>query len=79
MYKRQSRGTQNASAMFSNDQLIGYVNITYKDNPNLKDKTNREGLMEVGNAYLDFVAMIQCLSLIHLSQSRDNYYSRTFK
>lgn len=54
------RGTQKASAMFSNDQLIGYVNITYKDNPNLKDKTNREGLMEVGNAYLDFVAMIQC-------------------
>lgn len=54
------RGTQKASAMFSNDQLIGYINITYKDNPNLKDKTNREGLMEVGSAYLDFVAMIQC-------------------
>lgn len=54
------RGTQKASAMFSNDQLIGYINISYKDNPNLKDKTNREGLMEVGSAYLDFVAMIQC-------------------
>lgn len=54
------RGTQKASAMFSNDQLVGYVYITYAGNPNLKDKTNREGLMEVGNAYLDFVAMIQC-------------------
>ena len=54
------RGTQKASAMFSNDQLVGYINISYKDNPNLKDKTNREGLMEVGSAYLDFVAMIQC-------------------
>lgn len=54
------RGTQKASAMFSNDQLVGYINISYKDNPNLKDKTNREGLMEVGSACLDFVAMIQC-------------------
>lgn len=54
------RGTQKASAMFSNDQLIGYIHITHKDNPNLKDKTNREGLMEVGTAYLDFVAIIQC-------------------
>lgn len=53
------RGTQRASAMFSNDQVVGYINITYKGNPNLKDKTNREGLLEVGESYSDFVKVIQ--------------------
>lgn len=53
------RGTQRASAMFSNDQVVGYINITYKGNPNLKDKTNREGLLEVGDSYSDFVKVIQ--------------------
>ncbi len=69
------RGTQKASAMFSNDQLVGYINISYKDNPNLKDKTNREGLMEVGSAYLDFVAMIQCF----LQHIKTYYYDMDYR
>ena len=68
------RGTQKASAMFSNDQLVGYINISYRDNPNLKDKTNREGLMEVGSAYLDFVAMIQCF----LQHVKTYYYDMEY-
>lgn len=51
------RGTKRASAMFSNDQVVGYVDISYSGNPNLKDKTNREGLLEVGESYSDFLSM----------------------
>ena len=53
------RGTKRASAMFSNDQVVGYVDISYSGNPNLKDKTNREGLLEVGESYSDFLSIIQ--------------------
>lgn len=53
------RGTKSAGQFLSNDQVVGYVNITQKDNPNLKDKTNREGLIEEGNATSDFIALLQ--------------------
>ena len=53
------RGTQSARSMFSNDQTVGYVTITQSANPALRDKTNREGLLETGNATHDFVALIQ--------------------
>lgn len=53
------RGTKRASAMFSNDQVVGYIDITYSGNPNLKDKTNREGLLEVDESYSDFLSIIQ--------------------
>ena len=53
------RGTISAGAFLSNDQVVGYVNISHKDNPDLKDKTNREGLIEKGDATEDFIALIQ--------------------
>lgn len=53
------RGTQSARSMFSNDQTVGFVAITQADNPRLRDKTNREGLLEDGMATTDFVALIQ--------------------
>jgi signal transduction histidine kinase len=53
------RGTQSARSMFSNDQTAGFVSITQADNPRLRDKTNREGLLEDGRATGDFVALIQ--------------------
>jgi signal transduction histidine kinase len=53
------RGTISAGAFLSNDQVVGYVNISQKGNPDLKDKTNREGLIEQGNATEDFIALIQ--------------------
>lgn len=53
------RGTISAGAFLSNDQVVGYINISNKDNPKLKDKTNREGLIEEGNATEDFIVLIQ--------------------
>lgn len=47
------RGLVKAGYYLSNDQLIGYVNISTESNPRLRDKTNREGLLEQGTAYED--------------------------
>jgi hypothetical protein len=69
------RGTKRASAMFSNDQVVGYIDITYKGNPNLKDKTNREGLLEVGESYSDFLSIIQ----IFLQHIKIYYYDEYSK
>lgn len=52
------RGTKRAGDFLSNDQTIGYITISAKDNQNLKDKTNREGLLEIGNAFEDFRTLI---------------------
>lgn len=53
------RGTISAGQFLSNDQVVGYVNITQKENKNLRDKTNREGLIDEGNATSDFIALLQ--------------------
>lgn len=53
------RGTISAGHFLSNDQVVGFVNISQKDNPNLKDKTNREGLIDEGNATEDFITVLQ--------------------
>jgi signal transduction histidine kinase len=55
------RGTVSAAQFLSNDQVVGYVNITQKHNPKLKDKTNREGLLDEGNATDDFVSLIRTI------------------
>lgn len=53
------RGTKRASSFFSNDQIVGCIDISQKDNPQLKDKTNREGLIEEGNSVRAFITLIQ--------------------
>lgn len=53
------RGTISAGHFLSNDQVVGYVNISEKGNPKLKDKTNREGLIETGNSYDDFIGLLK--------------------
>lgn len=53
------RGTERASFFFSNDQVVGWVDISKSENPELKDKTNREGLIDEGNATQDFIKLIQ--------------------
>ena len=53
-----SRGTGRAGHFFSNDQIIGWVDITQEGNPGLRDKTNREGLIETGGAAEDLVFLI---------------------
>jgi signal transduction histidine kinase len=57
----QYRGTIAAGDFLSNDQVVGVVGISHQENPLLQDKTNREGLIEKGNASDDFVALLQCL------------------
>ncbi len=66
------RGTIAAGHFLSNDQVIGYINITQKGNPNLKDKTNREGLIEDGNITGDFITLIQ----VFLAYIREKPYAR---
>ena len=53
------RGTIAAGWFLSNDQVVGFVNITQKGNPKLRDKTNREGLIEMGDATSDFIRLLQ--------------------
>lgn len=66
------RGTISAGQFLSNDQVVGYVNITQQENPSLKDKTNREGLIDEGNATSDFVALLQ----IFLAYIRKSVYGQ---
>lgn len=56
-----SRGTGRAGDFFSNDQVIGWIDITQEKNPKLRDKTNREGLIEEGNAVHDFIGLIRTI------------------
>lgn len=56
-----SRGTISAGQFLSNDQVVGYVNITQRENPKLKDKTNREGLIDEGEATQDFITLLQSI------------------
>lgn len=53
------RGTIAAGWFLSNDQVVGFVNITQKGNPQLKDKTSREGLIDAGNPTHDFIVLLQ--------------------
>lgn len=66
------RGTVSAAQFLSNDQVVGYVNITQRNNPKLKDKTNREGLIEEGNATEDFIALLRTI----LRYLREKPYKR---
>jgi signal transduction histidine kinase len=66
------RGTISAGHFLSNDQVVGFVNISQKKNPNLKDKTNREGLIDEGNATEDFITLLQSF----LAYVRQKPYAR---
>lgn len=62
------RGTQGAGRTLSNDQVVGFVYISQERNPHLRDKTNREGLLETGSALRDFIALLQ-ITIGHLRRS----------
>lgn len=63
------RGTISAGQFFSNDQVVGWIEISKAGNPELKDKTNREGLIDEGNITQDFTTLIQSfLSYFRLHQ-----------
>ena len=67
-----TRGTGRAGDFFSNDQLIGWIDISQQRNPDLRDKTNREGLIEKDSALRDFMNLIP----IFLSYIKQYPYSR---
>lgn len=69
------RGTESARSMFSNDQSVGFVTITQVNNPQLRDKTNREGLLESGRATRDFVVLIQTVLSYLRSKPYEQYAS----
>lgn len=69
------RGLISAGDFFSNDQVVGFIKISYLDNPNLQDKTNREGLIENGEATSEFIALIQTF----LSYLRIDAYVQTIQ
>ena len=54
-----TRGTGRAGDFFSNDQIIGWIDITQKGNPGLRDKTNREGLIETGGEAADLMFLVR--------------------
>ena len=62
-----TRGTGRAGDFFSNDQIIGWIEITQKGNRKLRDKTNREGLIETGGAVGDFTFLVRT-SLSYIRQ-----------
>ena len=66
------RGTISAAWFLSNDQVVGHVNITQKGNPDLPDKTNREGLLDIRNAAADFIHLLQ----VFLAWVRKGPYAR---
>ena len=67
-----TRGTGRAGDFFSNNQIIGWIDITQKDNPNLRDKTNREGLIDTRGAARDLVFLVQTF----LSYVKQHPYAR---
>lgn len=70
------RGTISAGQFLSNDQVVGFVNISEKGNPQLKDKTNREGLIETGNPTDDFICLLQAFLAYIRSKPYAQYRAR---
>ena len=56
-----ARGTIRATEFLSNDQVVGCVYISQEKNPLLRDKTNREGLIDEGHALEDFIGILQVI------------------
>lgn len=71
------RGTVRASEFLSNDQVVGFVNISQLENPNLRDKTSREGLVDTGQAVDDFRSLLQTFLAWVRKGPYNNYKQRT--
>ena len=67
-----TRGTGRAGDFFSNDQIVGWIDITQEGNPKLRDKTNREGLIETGGAAGDLIFLVR----LFLSYVKQHPYAR---
>lgn len=74
----KQRGIGRAGDYLSNDQVVGFVDISKHGNPRLKDKTNREGLIEEGNATRDFIVLIHSF-LLYIRQHAYRQYQERMK
>jgi signal transduction histidine kinase len=72
------RGTVRASEFLSNDQVVGFVNISQAENGGLRDKTSREGLVDTGQAVDDFRSLLQTF-LAWVRKSPYNIYRQRTK
>jgi len=71
---------ERASLQFSNDQLFGQINITKKNNVNLKDKTSREGIQEGTDAFQQLILLIRgFLSYIRTTHYQNYVFSKDKK
>jgi len=65
------RGIVRASYYLSNNDVIGYVNVTSIHNPELIDKTSREGLVEQTGAFDDLrVLVLAALSMLKIRHTK---------
>ena len=67
-----TRGIGRAGNFFSNNQIIGWIDITQEGNPKLRDKTDREGLIDTGGAARDLIFLVQTF----LSYIKQSHYAR---
>lgn len=74
----KKRGVGRAGDYLSNDQVVGFVDISKQGNPRLKDKTNREGLIEEGNATKDFIVLLHAF-LLFIRQHAYRQYQEKIK
>lgn len=72
----KKRGVGRAGDYLSNDQVVGFVDISKQGNPRLKDKTNREGLIEEGNATRDFIVLLHSFLLFIRQHAYRQYQER---
>ncbi|MBO6030906.1 MAG: sensor histidine kinase [Prevotella sp.] len=72
----KKRGVGRAGDYLSNDQVVGFVDISKQGNPKLKDKTNREGLIEKGNSTKDFKTLLHCFLLFIRQHPYKQYQER---
>ena len=70
------RGVGRAGDYLSNDQVVGFVDISKSGNPCLKDKTNREGLIEEGYATRDFIVLLHSFLLFIRQHPYKQYQER---
>lgn len=71
------RGVESAGRTLSNDQTVGYIEITQSGNPQLRDKTSREGLIDSGAAIADFKALIKTVLRYLRKQYQPHLDSKT--
>ena len=72
----RKRANTRASEMFSNDQIIGQIDITKRGNPNLKDKTSREGIIEDGDAFKQLTTINRMILSLIRTKLYQNYKER---